>query len=108
METRNTIAARPAEFDRPAERVRTDKAQPGQEADRQRQAPAPEQAAAAAAASANADLRLVIEEVAAGRFVYKTVDRRTGEVVQQMPREELVKLSADEDYRAGRIINAQA
>lgn len=55
-----------------------------------------------------ADLRLVIEEVGTGRFVYKTVDRQTGEVISQLPREELVKLAADEDYQAGQIVSSRA
>jgi len=39
------------------------------------------------AASDEAELRLVIEEdEASGAYVYKTVNRRTGEVVQQLPR----------------------
>jgi flagellar protein FlaG len=52
-----------------------------------------------------ADLRLVIEEdEKAGCFVYKTVDRRTGKVIQQLPREELVKLREADDYAAGAVI----
>jgi flagellar protein FlaG len=56
-----------------------------------------------------ADLRLVIEEdKPTGTFVYKTVDRRTGEVVQQFPREEVVRMRADAEYSAGKIIRAKA
>ena len=54
-----------------------------------------------------ADLRLVIEEQA-GSFVYKTVDRRTGEIVAQYPREDILKLHDDTDYAAGAVINAKA
>lgn len=55
------------------------------------------------------DLRLVIEEDAAsGLFVYKTVDRRTGDVVQQFPREEVIRMHAAADYEAGAIIKARA
>ena len=40
-----------------------------------------------------AELRLVIEEdKSTGSYVYKTVDIRTGAVVQQIPREEVLRL----------------
>ena len=56
-----------------------------------------------------ADLRLVIEDdKAAGSFVYKTIDRRTGKVVQQYPREEVLRLREASDYTAGAVIKAQA
>jgi flagellar protein FlaG len=54
-----------------------------------------------------ADLRLVIEEQA-GSYVYKTVDRRTGEIVAQYPREDILKLHEETDYAAGDVINAKA
>jgi len=55
----------------------------------------------------NADLRLVIEEdQVSGTFVYKTLDRRTGEVVKQLPREEVMRLKETPDYEAGDIIDA--
>lgn len=56
-----------------------------------------------------ADLRLVIEEdQASGLFIYKTIDRRTGDVVLQLPRAEVVKLHASEHYEAGALIKARA
>jgi flagellar protein FlaG len=56
-----------------------------------------------------ADLRLVIEEgPVAGSYVYKTVDRRTGEVVQQLPREEVVRMRTTESYAAGDVIQTEA
>jgi flagellar protein FlaG len=56
-----------------------------------------------------ADYRLVIEEdQASGGFVYKTLNRVTGEVVQQFPREEVVRLRQRADYQAGAIIAAKA
>ncbi len=71
-------------------------------------------AAAAAQASAQpatpnpADLRLVIEDdQAAGSYVYKTINPRTGEVVQQYPREQILKLREAEDYTAGSVIKAK-
>lgn len=52
-----------------------------------------------------ADFRLVIEEDAAtGSFIYKTLDRRTGEVVQQFPREEVLRLRTSPEYHPGQII----
>lgn len=55
------------------------------------------------------DLRLVIEETGvAGAFVYKTIDRRSGEVVLQLPREEVLRLRDAEAYVAGDIIATQA
>lgn len=56
-----------------------------------------------------ADYRLVIEEVpGAHTFVYKTLDRRTGEVVSQAPREEVLKLRDRDDYQAGDLIATRA
>ena len=54
-----------------------------------------------------ADLRLVIEE-GGGSYVYKTIDRRTGEVVSQFPREEILKLREEAAYEAGAVISASA
>lgn len=55
-----------------------------------------------------ADLRLVIEEDrTSGLFIYKTIDRRTGDVVQQLPREEVVRMHQAGDYAAGAIIKAK-
>lgn len=53
--------------------------------------------------------RLVIEEdQATGAFVYKTIDRNTGEVVLQFPREEVLKLKEQKDYKAGAVIRTTA
>ena len=69
--------------------------------------PAPDtgsiQSRIAAGALDQADLRLVIEEVG-GSYVYKTVDRRTGDVVAQYPREDILKLREETDYAAGSVI----
>lgn len=57
----------------------------------------------------NADLRLIIEEdQASGTFVYKTLDRRTGEVVRQLPREEVVRLKDTPGYEPGGVIDAHS
>jgi len=56
----------------------------------------------------NANLRLVIEEDRdTGAFVYKTLDRLTGEVVQQLPRESVLKAMGSEDYRPGQIVDTR-
>ena len=56
-----------------------------------------------------ADLRLIIEEdPASGTYIYKTIDRRTGEVVQQFPRQEILKLREETGYVAGVVIRAKA
>jgi len=55
------------------------------------------------------DMRLVIEEdKASGTYVYKTVNRRTGEILQQLPREQILKLRDALTYEAGHIVRAQA
>jgi flagellar protein FlaG len=55
------------------------------------------------------DTRLVIEEdKASGSYVYKTVDRRTGKVIQQLPRDELLKLREALTYEAGDVVRAKA
>ncbi len=54
------------------------------------------------------DLRLIIEEdKAAGSYIYKTVDVRTGHVVQQVPREEVLRLKHTPDYAPGAVVNAR-
>jgi flagellar protein FlaG len=56
-----------------------------------------------------ADLRLVIEEdEATGTYVYKTVNWLTGEVVQQLPREEVMRLRDNAAYIAGGVIRTKA
>ena len=53
--------------------------------------------------------RLIIEEdQASGAFVYKTLDRNTGEVVLQFPREEMLKLKDRAAYKAGTVIRTTA
>jgi flagellar protein FlaG len=56
-----------------------------------------------------ADMRLVIEEdKASGSYVYKTVNRRTGEVVQQLPREQVLELKDQVAYVAGHVVRTKA
>jgi flagellar protein FlaG len=55
-----------------------------------------------------ADLRLIIEEDHAGGYVYKIVDRKTGEIVQQLPRDEVLRMREHLDYQAGGVIRTKA
>jgi flagellar protein FlaG len=55
------------------------------------------------------DMRLVIEhDQASGSFVYKTINRLTGEVIQQFPRAEILKLRSELTYAAGAVIKTEA
>lgn len=50
--------------------------------------------------------RLVIEEgPQQGSFIYKTLDRVTGEVVRQLPREQVVEMMRSDDYAQGAVID---
>ena len=53
--------------------------------------------------------RLVIEEgPKAGSFVYKTLDRVTGEVIRQLPREDVMQMLQTGGYKAGSVIDTSA
>lgn len=53
--------------------------------------------------------RLVIEEgPTRGTFIYKTLDATTGEVVRQLPREEVVQMMEDRRYGSGAVIDTSA
>lgn len=55
------------------------------------------------------DYRLVIErDEGTGSYIYKTLDRSTGEVVNQFPREEVLKLRDSPVYQAGQVIVTKA
>ena len=55
------------------------------------------------------DLRLLIERDAQGDYyVYKLVDRATGEVVAERPRDQVANLAQGPDYRAGTVISTKA
>jgi flagellar protein FlaG len=70
--------------------------------------PAPRKEASAKAPETQA-VRLVIEEDRqSGSFVYKTVDRVSGEVLSQYPREELLRMQHREEYAAGDVIKTRA
>lgn len=68
--------------------------------------PASRPAKVAEGAEDQADIRLIIEEQD-GSYVYKTVDRRTGDIVAQYPREELLKMREEDGYAAGTVIRAK-
>jgi flagellar protein FlaG len=54
------------------------------------------------------DMRLVIEmDQASGSYVYKTINRITGEVVSQLPRDEVLRMRA-EGAPAGAVIRTKA
>ena len=54
-------------------------------------------------------MRLVIEEdQATGSYVYKTVNRVTGEIIQQLPRADVLKLRGERHYAAGTVIRTEA
>jgi flagellar protein FlaG len=72
-------------------------------------APTVEAPRAVEAPRGNADLRLVIEvDQMSGAFVYKTLDRRTGEVVKQFPRDEIVRLKDAVGYMPGDVIDSRS
>jgi len=52
------------------------------------------------------DLRLVIEQDSTtGTFIYKTVDRRTGDILQQFPREDVLRFKQAEHYDPGEVFD---
>lgn len=68
-----------------------------------------QQSRASEEAERAARYRLVIEEGSrAGSFIYKTLDSVTGEVVRQLPREEVVRMALADRYDAGRLIDTSA
>jgi len=67
---------------------------------------APVEKPAAAAGPQPGDLRLVIEEDSTtGTYVYKTVDRRTGDILQQFPREDVLRFKQAEHYDPGEVFD---
>lgn len=68
----------------------------------------PKPAAATGKPAANADTRLVIQEgTMAGLFIYTILDRASGQVMLQIPREDLAQLAARPDYEAGQVIDTK-
>jgi flagellar protein FlaG len=56
------------------------------------------------------DLRLVIEPDpnVGGGYVYKTIDRRTGDVVLELPRTKVASLPDEPGYVAGDVVKTRA
>lgn len=55
------------------------------------------------------DMRLIIEEdTASGSYVYRTLNRLTGEIILQLPRDQLLKLHEEASYVAGNVVRAKA
>lgn len=53
--------------------------------------------------------RLVIEEgPRPGTFIYKTIDNVTGEVVRQLPREDVIRLRDQPSVAAGAVADIKA
>jgi flagellar protein FlaG len=51
------------------------------------------------------DLRLTVDkDPDSGDWVYRSVNRYTGEIVRQFPRQEILDLKASKNYQAGTII----
>lgn len=64
----------------------------------------PSHAPIQSAAATVVNLGLVIEDdKAAGEYVYKTVNRATGQVVSQWPSQQLLQLSVADNYSPGGI-----
>jgi len=54
-------------------------------------------------------LRLTVDKDSrTGEWVYKAINRNTGEVVRQMPRQELLDLRKSPGYKAGSVIKTEA
>ena len=50
-------------------------------------------------------LRLTVDkDPKSGEWIYKAIDRYTGEVVKQLPRQELLDMRNSSDYKAGSVI----
>jgi hypothetical protein len=61
-----------------------------------------------AAPDPQADVRLVIEhDPANGGLIYKRIDRATGQVISEVSREDLMRMSADPGYTAGKMISTK-
>jgi hypothetical protein len=57
----------------------------------------------------DADLRLVIERDADGAdYMYRLVDRKTGKVVSELPRNEVNDLANAPSYAAGALVSTKA
>src|SRR2546425_708070 len=54
-------------------------------------------------------LRLTIDkDPQTGGWVYKAIDRNTGEVVTQLPHESVMEMRKSQQYQAGTVVNTEA
>jgi flagellar protein FlaG len=102
---RDFIAASPSTAPDPSEGANVVSAQPEQKPVE----PAPEPAQPVDDGPQPGDLRLVIEQNdETGDYVYKTVNRLTGETLQQFPREQILKLREAVAYDPGDVYDGEA
>lgn len=52
--------------------------------------------------------RLIIEGDPASGYIYKSVDRLTGQVVSAYPREAVIRLQSEPNYAQGSVIDTRA
>ena len=65
-------------------------------------------AASSSQESSESQQRLVISEGATtGVYVYTIIDRASGQVMVQIPREEVVRIAARPDYTAGQVLDTK-
>ena len=58
--------------------------------------------------AADAEQRLVIREgTEDGLFIYTILDRASGQVMMQIPREDLAQYAARPDYEAGQVVDTK-
>ena len=97
--TPETTPVQPAQAPQPAQSQQAQATAQAQASQGTSQAPATQ-------TDSDADLRLVIEDdKAAGSYVYVTINSVTGKVVSQIPREQLLKMREDPDYKPGSVID---
>lgn len=54
-------------------------------------------------------LRLTVDkDPNTGDWVYKAIDRYTGKVIRQLPRQEVLDMRSSSSYKAGSVINTEA
>jgi len=75
----------------------------------QPKSPRPASAREAAAAAPESDLRLVIErDEGAGDYIYRLVNRATGQVLIERRRDEVSELATIPTYAAGTVVSTKA
>lgn len=69
----------------------------------------PKRARIAGKPMTDADQRLVIREgLEDGLFIYTILDRATGKVMAQIPREDVAQLADRSGYQAGQVVDTKA